>query len=157
MAASKTALIIGISGQDGSYLAASLVAKGYTVHGTSRDKELANFANLRTLGVSYVICGKKELDLPLVLSKLKSLFGIDRARVDGGGHVNGSFMKAGVVDEFSVVYAPRADGRSKTLASVEMGDAAEKFPAVHLKLKSVKKIFGDFVWARYDVVPAKKA
>ena len=51
MAASRTALIIGISGQDGSYLAASLVAKGYAVHGTSRDKELANFANLRTLGV----------------------------------------------------------------------------------------------------------
>jgi GDPmannose 4,6-dehydratase len=51
MAAPKTALIIGISGQDGSYLAASLVAKGYAVHGTSRDKELANFANLRTLGV----------------------------------------------------------------------------------------------------------
>ncbi len=51
MAASKTALIIGISGQDGSYLAASLVAKGYTVHGTSRDKELANFVNLKTLGV----------------------------------------------------------------------------------------------------------
>jgi GDPmannose 4,6-dehydratase len=51
MAAGKTALIIGISGQDGSYLAASLLAKGYTVHGTSRDKELANFANLRALGI----------------------------------------------------------------------------------------------------------
>jgi GDPmannose 4,6-dehydratase len=51
MAADKTALIIGISGQDGSYLAASLVGKGYTVHGTSRDKELANFANLRARGI----------------------------------------------------------------------------------------------------------
>lgn len=51
MATGKTALIIGISGQDGSYLAASLLAKGYAVHGTSRDKELANFANLRTLGI----------------------------------------------------------------------------------------------------------
>jgi GDPmannose 4,6-dehydratase len=51
MAASKTALIIGISGQDGSYLAASLLAKGYAVHGTSRDKELANFGNLRQLGI----------------------------------------------------------------------------------------------------------
>jgi GDPmannose 4,6-dehydratase len=47
----KTALIIGISGQDGSYLAASLVSKGYAVHGTSRDKELANFGNLKQLGV----------------------------------------------------------------------------------------------------------
>lgn len=51
MTTGKTALIIGISGQDGSYLAANLIAKGYTVHGTSRDKELANFANLRALGV----------------------------------------------------------------------------------------------------------
>jgi GDPmannose 4,6-dehydratase len=51
MAAAKTALIIGISGQDGSYLAASLLAKGYAVHGTSRDKELANFSNLRALGI----------------------------------------------------------------------------------------------------------
>jgi GDPmannose 4,6-dehydratase len=51
MAASRTALIIGISGQDGAYLAARLLAKGYAVHGTSRDKELANFANLKALGI----------------------------------------------------------------------------------------------------------
>jgi GDPmannose 4,6-dehydratase len=51
MAAKKTALIIGISGQDGSYLAANLLARGYAVHGTSRDKDMANFANLRTLGI----------------------------------------------------------------------------------------------------------
>jgi GDPmannose 4,6-dehydratase len=51
MAAGRTALIIGISGQDGSYLAKSLLAKGYAVHGTSRDKDLANFANLRMLGI----------------------------------------------------------------------------------------------------------
>src|ERR1700761_2940219 len=47
----KTALIIGVSGQDGAYLAASLLAKGYTVHGTSRDKELSNFGNLKRLGI----------------------------------------------------------------------------------------------------------
>ncbi len=33
----KTALIFGISGQDGAYLADLLLRKGYTVHGTSRE------------------------------------------------------------------------------------------------------------------------
>jgi GDPmannose 4,6-dehydratase len=50
-ASGKTALIIGVSGQDGAYLAASLLGKGYTVHGTSRDKEVASFANLKRLGI----------------------------------------------------------------------------------------------------------
>ena len=33
----KTALITGITGQDGSYLASLLLSKGYEVVGTSRD------------------------------------------------------------------------------------------------------------------------
>ncbi|MFO2398423.1 GDP-mannose 4,6-dehydratase, partial [Salmonella enterica] len=32
----KTALITGITGQDGSYLAEFLLEKGYTVHGIKR-------------------------------------------------------------------------------------------------------------------------
>lgn len=47
----KTALIFGISGQDGGYLARLLLDKGYVVHGTSRDAELSSFANLTTLGI----------------------------------------------------------------------------------------------------------
>ena len=48
---SKTALIFGISGQDGSYLAKILLERGYEVHGTSRDKENNAFAGLRRLGL----------------------------------------------------------------------------------------------------------
>ena len=48
---SKTALIFGISGQDGGYLAELLLGKGYVVHGTSRDAELSPFANLKALGI----------------------------------------------------------------------------------------------------------
>jgi len=48
---SKKALIIGITGQDGSYLADFLLDKGYQVVGTSRDASLASFSNLIHLGV----------------------------------------------------------------------------------------------------------
>jgi GDPmannose 4,6-dehydratase len=47
----KTALIIGISGQDGAYLAKLLLEKGYCVVGTSRDHEVASFGALKTLGI----------------------------------------------------------------------------------------------------------
>jgi GDPmannose 4,6-dehydratase len=47
----KRALIFGISGQDGAYLAQLLLAKGYEVHGTSRDADLQSFARLDALGV----------------------------------------------------------------------------------------------------------
>jgi len=45
----KRALIFGISGQDGAYLARLLRSKGYTVFGTSRDAEMVNFGNLSRL------------------------------------------------------------------------------------------------------------
>lgn len=46
-----TALILGASGQDGAYLAELLLKRGLKVHGTSRDKEISSFANLRALGI----------------------------------------------------------------------------------------------------------
>jgi len=51
MSKSKTALIFGISGQDGAYLSQLLLRKGYTIHGTSRDAEMSSFAALDALGL----------------------------------------------------------------------------------------------------------
>jgi GDPmannose 4,6-dehydratase len=45
------ALICGISGQDGAYLAELLLKKGYTVVGTSRDAQRSSFSGLSRLGV----------------------------------------------------------------------------------------------------------
>jgi len=47
----KKALIIGVSGQDGAYLADLLLKKSYEVHGTSRDHEVGTFRNLEKLGI----------------------------------------------------------------------------------------------------------
>jgi GDPmannose 4,6-dehydratase len=47
----KKALISGISGQDGAYLARLLVEKGYEVHGTARDAQMSTFYNLQLLGI----------------------------------------------------------------------------------------------------------
>ena len=48
---SKTALVSGVTGQDGAYLAHLLLSKGYKVIGTSRDAEASSFSNLDKLGI----------------------------------------------------------------------------------------------------------
>lgn len=62
------AFIIGISGQDGSYLADLLLKKGYQVFGGSRDPYRQPFANLRRLGILEHVTMK-----PIVLSDFRSV------------------------------------------------------------------------------------
>lgn len=47
----KSALICGVNGQDGAYLARFLLEKGYKVFGTSRDAQVSTFSNLQKLGI----------------------------------------------------------------------------------------------------------
>jgi GDPmannose 4,6-dehydratase len=48
---SKTAIITGITGQDGAYLADFLLGKGYTVYGTYRRTSSVNFWRMQELGI----------------------------------------------------------------------------------------------------------
>lgn len=64
----RCALICGVCGQDGAYLARSLLAKGYRVVGTSRDAAVANQASLRLLGIN------QDVDVvSMVLSDFRSV------------------------------------------------------------------------------------
>ncbi|MEO5904997.1 MAG: GDP-mannose 4,6-dehydratase, partial [Gemmatimonadaceae bacterium] len=48
---SKRALICGVSGQDGAYLARLLLSRGYEVYGTSRDAQISHFGKLEKLSI----------------------------------------------------------------------------------------------------------
>jgi GDPmannose 4,6-dehydratase len=75
---SKKALIIGISGQDGSYLAKFLLKKDYEVWGSSRDSLGNSFKNLNKLAIIA------ELKLiSIVVEDFRSvLVGIKKAKPD---------------------------------------------------------------------------
>lgn len=66
------ALICGVGGQDGAYLAQLLLSKGYEVWGTSRDAHISEFRNLKTLGISaqVKVCSMAPTDFRSVLSAL---------------------------------------------------------------------------------------
>lgn len=108
-------------------------------------------AFLQAKGVSYLFGGKKDIDLPTVLEKLASRFGIKRLLLEGGGRINGSFLAADLIDELSILVIPIADGAE--MAS--LFDADDTTPSRRLKLLSVEKRKGDLVWLRYKVRHAR--
>lgn len=72
----KTALITGITGQDGAYLAELLLEKGYEVHGLARRSSTAdvNTTRLKWLGI--------EKDVRIVDGNLTDLSGLARTMRD---------------------------------------------------------------------------
>jgi riboflavin biosynthesis pyrimidine reductase len=113
----------------------------------------AHLAGLRKDGVSYFFAGKRELDLGLVLELLNRELGVKRLLLEGGGTVNGEFLRAGLVDEISVAICPAVDG-SKGAPSVfdSRGEDADlRAPLTTMSLEKSEVLQGGAVWLRYRV------
>ena len=67
----RTALITGITGQDGSYLAEFLLSKGYKVYGTVRRNSTENFERIEHLKQKVDLVEIDLLDQMSILSALK--------------------------------------------------------------------------------------
>ncbi|WBA41019.1 RibD family protein [Hymenobacter canadensis] len=109
-------------------------------------------AYLRRVGVSYVFGGAQELDLALVLDKLGELFPIKTLLLEGGGHVNGSLLRAGLIDELSLLHYPVVDGAASSPTMFEQGE--QPGPPRQFALLSVEQRPGGILWLRYKAGPA---
>jgi riboflavin biosynthesis pyrimidine reductase len=103
---------------------------------------------LKELGISYIFAGKNEVDLELALNKITAHFPIKTLMLEGGGNLNGAMMKAGLVDELSVLILPLADGTTAT-SVFETGAVTE------MKLNKVKELAGGVIWLNYKIKKAK--
>jgi riboflavin biosynthesis pyrimidine reductase len=109
-------------------------------------------AHLQSVGVSYLFCGKKEIELHTALQKLGTAFKLKKLMLQGGGKFNGAMLGAGLVDEISHVTVPVADGGMGISSFFDIpGDAPSKAAAT-LRLLSHKQLTGGVIWARYKVI-----
>jgi len=99
--------------------------------------------------ISYIFAGKKEIDFKSALNQLASLFPIKTIMLEGGGHVNGSLLKEGLIDELSLLIIPIADGTSNAPTTFEVSEYLQKKPAAHLRLTDVKKLQQGVLWLKY--------
>lgn len=106
-------------------------------------------AYLREFDISYIFAGKEQIDCALLLHKLKTLFGIDRLMIAGGGTINWPFAQAGLPGELSVIGAPVADGNTHSVSIFEAAGFAPAGQTVAFSLKAVEKLEGGCLWLRY--------
>lgn len=107
-------------------------------------------AELRASGISYIFAGKTEIDLPLALDILGQELPIKRLLLEGGGNINGAFLKAGLVDELSLLIMPAVDGLDGVPTIFTYPGAKDATPqGVRLELMSVEQRAFGVVWLRY--------
>lgn len=100
-------------------------------------------------GISWIACGKKGIDFNRVMDILGDKFGVKRLGVVGGGHINGAFLKAGLLDEVSLMVGGGIDGRAGMTAVFD-GIKQKDYPPTLLTLNEVERM-GNVVWMRYTV------
>jgi GDPmannose 4,6-dehydratase len=129
----KSALICGISGQDGAYLAELLLSKGYRVFGTSRDVEAGNWTSLKLLGIydQVNLLSLSPIDFKSVLDAFNKIKPDEVYFLAGQSSVALSFEQ------------PVETIQSIVLGTLNMLEACRLYPNVRLYNAGSSECFGD--------------
>ncbi len=116
----------------------------------SRATPASHLEALAADGVQSIVAGDERVDLAAVLERLAADHGVRTVRVDAGGHLVGALLRAGLVDEVSIVIEPRLVGGESPRWLVQAPDAGPG-EAVPLQLRSLERFDDGALWLRYDV------
>ena len=113
----------------------------------------AYLAELREDGVSYVFAGPGGDELPRALEEIASLFSVKRLLLEGGGKINGAFLKLKLIDEFSTMIWPAVDGvaGSQSIVDYEGQEGDRPGAGQSLRLIHCETLEGGTVWLRHAV------
>ena len=116
---------------------------------TSEQVSKEYLAYLDSKNISWIACGRQQIDLVRACGILAQEFGVKRLAVVGGGHINAGFLAAGMLDEVSMLIGAGIDGRGGMAA---VFDGLPMSSAVtQLQLLKVQQFDSDAVWLRYKV------
>jgi GDPmannose 4,6-dehydratase len=103
----KRALITGITGQDGSYLAELLLSKGYEVHGTIRRSSTINNARIDHLSQDVVLHHADLTDSTNILHVIQEVEPTEIYNLAAQSHVKVSFQMPAYTAEVDALGAVR--------------------------------------------------
>lgn len=116
----------------------------------------AYLAELREDGASYIFAGPKGEDLPGAMAQLATVFGVKTLLLEGGGKINGAFLKHRLIDEFSTLIYPAVHGVAGAESIVDYDGADGEPPGAGqaLRLIGCETLEGGMVWLRHRIEDA---
>ena len=102
--------------------------------------------------MEFIVAGDDHVDLRAALEELNARCGVKVIRVDSGGILNGVLLRAGLVDEVSVIVDPCLTGGTTPRSMFVAPDLTSPEGVIRLKLLHVEAVREDTVWLRYEVV-----
>jgi riboflavin biosynthesis pyrimidine reductase len=108
---------------------------------------------LREDGVSYIFAGASGDDLSGAMQQLASHFHVKKLLLEGGGKINGAFLKHKLIDEFSTLIYPAVDGVAGSDGIVDYAGPDGDRPGAgqSLRLTHCEMLEGGMVWLRHAV------
>jgi len=87
------------------------------------------------------------------MEEIASLFGVKTLLLEGGGRINGAFLKHRLIDEFSTLIHPAVDGVAGTQSIVDYDGPEGDRPGAgqSLRLTHCETLEGGMVWLRHAV------
>ena len=117
----KTALITGITGQDGSYLADFLLDKGYAVHGMVRRSSTENFERISHIKDKLTLHQADLLDQLSLISLLKEVRPSELYNLAAMSFVPTSWVQPVLTGEFTAL------GVTRLLEAIRLVDPSIRF------------------------------
>lgn len=94
-------------------------------------------AFLREKGISYLFAGEDGRNIVGAMEILGKDFGMKTVILEGGGIINGTFLKAGLIDELSLMIYPGIDGLSGRASIFEYLGENGELPAAGQSLEFI--------------------
>ncbi|RJQ53040.1 MAG: RibD family protein [Actinobacteria bacterium] len=107
--------------------------------------------------VPYVVTGSEKVDPRALLEKLSAGYGVEVVRVDSGGTLNGVLLRAGLVDEVSVLIHPVLVGGASARSIFGAPDPSSLEQPIALRLAHMEQLEGGLVWLRYEVTRSRSS
>jgi 2,5-diamino-6-(ribosylamino)-4(3H)-pyrimidinone 5'-phosphate reductase len=102
-------------------------------------------------GIACIVAGEERVDLRQALETLYAEYGIHTLRVDSGGALNGALLRAGLVDEVSLLIAPTLVGGESPQSMFVAPDVTSPEQAIPLHLAHFEQVGEGRLWLRYQV------
>lgn len=104
-----------------------------TIVGTTRNAPIRKIKSLKKVGVQVLITGKRKVNIKSLFQQLESL-GLKRILIEGGGEINWSVLKIGLVNELIVSISPVVVGGRNAKTLVEGEGISNITDGIKLKL-----------------------